>query len=97
MNLELILPFEGEHFPTLGAYEMTDMSSLPRAFFGYPYNVVIKMPHHSWVVYSGGHHTGMRIWTHNHLTSVPWLKPLHQGRGAFLNMIHMIPHFIPQL
>ena len=61
VNLELLPPFKGEHFFTLGAYETTNMSSPPRALFGYPYNEVIKNPHHSWMDYGGGHHAGMGI------------------------------------
>ena len=82
VNLELLPPFKDKHCSTLGAYETIDTSS-PKGFFGYQYNEVIKTPHHSSVDYGGGHHAGIRIWIHNDLTGVPWLKPLHQGRGAF--------------
>ena len=64
VNLELLPPFEGKQFSNLSALKTTHMSS-PQGLFGYPYNEVIKTPHHSWVDYGGGHHAGMRIWTHN--------------------------------
>ena len=82
MNLELHPFFEGKHFSTLWTLQTTYMSSPPKSFT-LPIQRGFKTFHHSWVDHGGRPHANMEIRIHNHLTGVPWLKPLHQGSGIF--------------